>query len=283
MQNPTHNLRINKVVNYIENNLDANIDIAFLSALSCYSEFHFHRVFRACIGESVYSYKKRLLLEHSIKLLLYTSQSMTTIAHNVGYQNQSSFNKAFKQQFNVTPSYVRQHGIQKNLPNNESPEIRSKTMTPEIKQLETMDLICARVAGSYQDAAPKAWERIMKFAYSNRLMTKEVRSIGICHDDPTVTSPEHIRYDACLDIACDVNANDTINHTQISAGKYAVFLHKGAYDTLKNTYHFIFNQWLPDSGFNLRDQQACFEEYLNRDPRKTKPENLRTKIYVPLT
>jgi AraC family transcriptional regulator len=26
-----------------------------------------------------------------------------------------------------------------------------------------------------------------------------------------------------------------------------------------------------------------FEKYLNRDPRRTKPENLRTEIYVPIS
>ncbi|MEZ8051404.1 GyrI-like domain-containing protein [Vibrio sp. 1F169] len=39
---------------------------------------------------------------------------------------------------------------------------------------------------------------------------------------------------------------------------------------------------LPDrGGFELRDQ-PCFEVYLNRDPRRTKPENLKTEIYIPI-
>jgi AraC family transcriptional regulator len=40
----------------------------------------------------------------------------------------------------------------------------------------------------------------MKHTYSNKLMTKSARSIGISHDDPNVTDYDHIRYDACLDI-----------------------------------------------------------------------------------
>jgi AraC family transcriptional regulator len=41
-------------------------------------------------------------------------------------------------------------------------------------------------------------------------------------------------------------------------------------------------QWYPESGEKLRDL-PCFDVYLNRDPRRTKPENLRTEIYVPVT
>ena len=61
-----------------------------------------------------------------------------------------------------------------------------------------------------------------------------------------------------------------------------MFLHKGVYEGLQQSYAYIFNEWLPESGHSLRDENTCFEIYLNRDPRKTKPENLRTEIYIPL-
>jgi AraC family transcriptional regulator len=39
--------------------------------------------------------------------------------------------------------------------------------------------------------------------------------------------------------------------------------------------------WVVSEGVGLRDA-PLFEKYLNRDPRRTKPENLRTEIYVPI-
>ena len=80
-------------------------------------------------------------------------------------------------------------------------------MTPEIKNIDAIHVIGARETGSYAEAAPKAWGRIMKFGYSNRLMAKSVRSIGISHDDPKTTNPNHIRYDACLDVCVCVCVN----------------------------------------------------------------------------
>jgi len=66
----------------------------------------------------------------------------------------------------------------------------------------------------------------------------------------------------------------------IGGAKYAVFLHKGAYEGLKSTYDSI-GDWIVQSGAELRDE-PLFERYLNRDPRRTKPENLRTEIYIPV-
>lgn len=56
---------------------------------------------------------------------------------------------------------------------------------------------------------------------------------------------------------------------------------KGAYEWLNDSYRSIFAAWLPASGSVLRNA-PCFEKYLNRDPRRTKPENLRTEIWLPV-
>jgi AraC family transcriptional regulator len=36
-----------------------------------------------------------------------------------------------------------------------------------------------------------------------------------------------------------------------------------------------------ENNIELRDEPV-FEEYLNKDPRRTKPENLKTLIYLPI-
>ena len=276
---------MNKVVQHIENNLSAGVNVSELAKLACYSEFHFHRLFRSYVGESVYAYRKRLLLERAIKLLLYTSDNITDIAFKSGYDNQASFNKAFKKLYSYTPSQVRKQSV---VIQPLKIELRQNmTIKPEIKTLKDIIVISAREVGSYPEAAPKAWGRVMKFAYGNRLMNKDVRSIGISHDDPSVTAPEQIRYDACVDIDADLKNNtfknnDNLEKKTIAGGKYAMFLHKGSYENFAQTYSYIFNEWLPESDYQVSDDKTCFEIYLNRDPRKTKPENLKTEIYIPL-
>lgn len=281
MSKKTHFEMMNRLLQYIEEQLDSEMDVSKLMNLACYSEFHFHRIFRAYTGESVYAYKKRLLLERAAKHLLYTSKSITEIAFSAAYDNQSSFNKAFKNQFSYTPSQFRKQMALQTSNNLNQATYENVDMTPEIKTINNIDIVCARETGPYKEAAPQAWARIMQFAYSNKLMNKEVKAIGISHDDPSVTQGDHIRYDACLNIAAEPEKDDNLMTYSIAGGNYAVFLHKGSYDNFQQSYAYIFNHWLPESGYKMKDL-PCFEIYLNRDPRRTKPENLRTEIYIPI-
>ena len=97
-----------------------------------------------------------------------------------------------------------------------------------------------------------------------------------------MTDAENIRYEAAVTVEKDFPVSGDVERKDIGGGRWAVFLHKGPYEELSGTYDAIFSGWLTASGESLRELPPM-EEYLNRDPRKTKPENLRTLIYVPLS
>lgn len=281
MSRELHTERMNKVVHFIENNLDCDVDCDELADIACYSKYHFHRLFYSYLGEGVYAFRKRLLLERSIKHLLYSDDSITEIAFKCGYENQASFNKAFRKQFSFTPSKVRKQMVSIDTNRAKPNPYRNIDMKPEIVEFVETTLIGARAFGTYAEAAPAAWSQIMKFIYSNKLMKTGVRMFGISHDDPNVTEPNNIRYDACVDIDANIEEEVNLRKLTVSGGNYAKFLHKGPYDKFRETYGYIFNKWLPESNHKLRDN-PCFEIYLNKDPRRTKPENLKTEIYVPI-
>ena len=281
MSKKIHLERVNRVTAYLEQNLDAEINVKDLAAMACYSEFHFHRIFHAHIKESVYAYRKRLLLERSVKQLSHSQHSVIDIALDCGYQSPSAFNKAFKQQFGHTPSHVRAHKgcVFKAKPIQQPCGV--KPMKAQIKNLPELQLIAARGVGKYADSAAEAWGKVMSFTYSKKLMKPDVMMIGICHDDPHVTEDDRIRYDACLTVNADISDHPELRQHKIEAGRFAVFLHRGSYEHLPQTYDYIFAEWLPESGHQLRDVPS-FEKYLNRDPRRTKPENLKTEIHIPI-
>jgi len=122
---------------------------------------------------------------------------------------------------------------------------------------------------------------LMSFAYPRRLMKKDTRMIGIGHDNPQITVEDKIRYDACITIDGEVTPDGELGIQTIQGGLYAVYLHKGSYSGFSASYSAIISEWLPASGKSLRNA-PCREMYLNRDPRRTKPENLRTEIYIPI-
>lgn len=56
---------------------------------------------------------------------------------------------------------------------------------------------------------------------------------------------------------------------ELTGGLYAVFLHKGAANTGARTFQYIFQQWLPSSGYRLDNRphfELLGEKYKNNDP-----------------
>jgi len=279
-----HNERLARVVEHLETHLYDDLDIDVLLAQCHYSRYHFHHLFRAYYGEGVYAMRKRLLLERSVRQLIYGSVSVTDIAFACGYENQASFNKAFKKQFHCTPSHVRQQLTVPIVPALSSAKLtcfEDMKMQVTVMERQATNVVYARGEGDYATAAGQAWGLLMPFLYGNRLMQAEVKTMGISHDDPNITQPENIRYDACAGLDTDLPLPKGVGKKQIAGGTYAMLLHAGAYETMSQSYGYALSEWLPNSGYELRDA-PCFEVYRNRDPRRTKPENLRTEIYIPL-
>ena len=275
-----HTQRMNKVLQFIDETLDMDVNIKSLAKMAFYSEYHFHRLFRTYVGESVYAYRKRLLLERALKFIQFTNKSITEIAFDSGYDNHSSFNKAFKKHFKHSPTQARQKMFE--IDNYTFPDnYKGLNMKVKIIEIEDIPVIATRAVGRFEEMAAEAWGRMMKFAYGNKLITENVRRFGITHDDPNVTDSEKIRYDACLDIDADISHLDNFKKMIITGGSYATVMHLGDYNKLDESYGYLFNEWLPNSNYELRDA-PCFDQYLNKDPRRTKVENLKTIIHIPI-
>lgn len=278
-----HKERINRVLLYIQENIAGPLSLKTLSDVACFSSFHFHRLFQAHVGETLSGYIRRIRLERAALRLSHTKEPVTSIALAAGYETPGAFAKAFRQHFGKTPSEYKRtnmsNGTRLKLLDLDVPERKLKTLKPEIRTLPEQRVLFVRRMGRYDKAANEAWGELMKFARSRHLMGKETRFIGLSHDSPEITPAEKLRYDACITIDKNEKPEGEVGIQTIRDGRYAVFLHKGPYEKFSDTYNAIFSGWLPASGEKLRDA-PCFEVYLNRDPRRTKPENMRTEIFV---
>ena len=136
-----------------------------------------------------------------------------------------------------------------------------------------------RHVGPYQECG-SAWEKLCKFAAEHGLLSPETLRIGIGHDSPDITPPEELRYDACLTVDDRFQPTGEIGLQELSGGEYAIVTHRGPYSGLPDAYRWIFREWVPKIGRQLRSG-PCFEIYVN-DPATTPPEDLLTEIHVPL-
>lgn len=275
--------RINKVIGYINLHLGEELDMKQLAQLGNYSDFHFQRIMRAYLGEPLGAYIIRIRLESSAQLLRLTNLPVQEIAMKVGYENPTSFNKAFKKRFTISPLEFREtiNISYQHIKNEKKMNIKDQlTIEPKIKNIEPISVIYTQSLGPYGESASKAWETVCTYASEKKLFGFKTQFIGISHDDPTITDEAKLRYDACIAIRKEIKPEGAIGFKVIPGGKCAIFRHKGSYDKLIDSYGFIFGTWMPESG-NEPDDRPGFEIYIN-DPEKTKPEKLQTDIYIPI-
>jgi AraC family transcriptional regulator len=272
--------RIINVLVYIDEHFNEPLVLDDLARTACFSSFHFHRIFHAFVGESLYAYIKRLRLENAAFHLRSTGLSVTDIAFKSGYETPAAFAKAFRERFGITPTGFR---MKKNngSSDNQSSNTMEIIMKPEIRILGDQQVLFVRRTGNYGQSADEAWKALMKHAFWRMLTDRSVKFIGISHDDPKLTEESKLRYDACMTIKGDVKPKGEVGVQTLKGGKYAIFLHEGPYEKFNETYDLIYSEWLPRSGFKLRET-PCYELYLNKNPKRTKPENLRTEIHVPI-
>ena len=152
-------------------------------------------------------------------------------------------------------------------------------MEVHVRQFPKTRVAAVRHTGPYQECG-KAWKAVCEWAGKKGLFGPTTKFIGVSYDDPEITPPDRIRYDACVSVGPDVVGEGDVVVCDIGGGEYASTIHKGPYNRLNESYAHICGVWGPHSGREF-ETAACLEVYLN-DPERTPEEELRTEIYVPL-
>ncbi len=275
--------RILRVQIHIQNHLNDPMDLDELSGVACFSPYHFHRIFGAMVGESVKEYIRRLRLERAALDLKHTKLPVVSIALDAGYEAHESFTRAFKKRFGMTPMAFRKvHPKNGNLtgkPFIAKKNLQEETMKVEVMEFESLNVAFVRHVGPYNECQ-KAWGKLCSDPAVMQCMGPDTQVIGISYDDPDVTEPDKIRYDACVSVPESCTPGKDVRIQEIKAGKYAVLTHKGPYDGLADCYRWLYGEWLPKSGYEPLSAPPL-EKYVN-DPETTPPEDLVTEIRVPL-
>ena len=94
---------IEEVLSYINSNLENDLSIDTIASKFFISKYYLMRKFKNQIGSSIHSYviQKRLILAKS---LISDGLSMSTVCSKCGFNDYSSFVRAFKKAYGVSPS-----------------------------------------------------------------------------------------------------------------------------------------------------------------------------------
>ena len=258
--------RLLRAQQLLEARLDETVTPEELAHAASFSLHHFHRIFRARLGESVMQHVRRLRLERAARQLQRGDAQILTVALDAGYESHEAFTRAFADRFGVAPSVFRAQ-----------PRPPWQPVGPAVSvRVETFPALRAafmRSRGGYGTVGV-TWAKLIAW-----MEARGVRGAlyGLCPDDPDVTAEAQLRFDACV-VVDDAFVAGDLGFTEIPAGTYAVGLHVGPYDRLSETYDDVIGRWFPTSGYEPAPD-AVVEHYLN-DPSTVAPSDLRTEVRV---
>ena len=99
--------RLLRVLVHIQQHLDDALGLEELAGLACFSPYHFHRIFKGMVGESVKEHIRRLRLERAASQLKLGTAPVTRIALDAGYESHEAFTRSFRAAFGASPSQFR--------------------------------------------------------------------------------------------------------------------------------------------------------------------------------
>ncbi len=245
---------VNKSLAYIYSYIDKNITLDELARLNSVSKYHFHRIFKEETGENLFERISSIRLQKAANLLTINCYStISEIAQLCGYSSHSSFIKAFKNRFTFTPTQWRKgeyiNYSKKNMTLDEQINNDFFSIEPLIKVAQKR--ICAYIRHKgYDLSVARTWDRLMAYAYEKKLNSKI--QIGVFHDNPVIVPYQECHYVAAIEVDSTFVSTNSISKLEIEESLCVVFHYEGFYGDVTKLMVYIYNFWLPSSGYEAK-------------------------------
>ena len=282
--------QLNNAIIYIEENLCNEIDIERVAKIACVTKASFVRFFSYMTGMTLNEYIRRRRLTLAAIELQNSNLKVIDIAVKYGWESADSFTKAF----------VRQHGITPTLARN---SLQSLKIYPPasfyiiIKGAKKMDL---RFIELEETAVYGVSKQFDGQKYKTREELRHIMWADNCDDVPNQicngkwnTSGTHfdgmwygVWQDGKYMIARKKKdiMNDNLEKTIIPAGLYAAFkteIGSLAWDELLKLFDLIFESWLPNSKYKLRNY-IIIEIYHLWTDKAIRSKNRYYEVLIPI-
>lgn len=288
--------RVCRAMNFISEHIDRELTLEEIARAAHFSPFHFHRIFRAVTGETVFGFLRRLRLERAAnRLLSHPGEEITTVAMECGFSSSQNFAKAFRARFGMSPSAFRgskggnkasKEGVALSMRVRQDagmvkmvspqPERSRIMIRAEAKEMPKWHVAYVRKMGPYgKETCEAAFGELMRWAGPRGLAGKGPM-LGVYWDNPEVTAPEQCRTDACLVVPEGTNTEAPVAVQDIAGGPHAICEFEIPITGFQQAWDEAF-RWLVESGLECADR-PCYEFYHDDCSGKT----CRVDICIPL-
>lgn len=281
--------RVNRVMDYVEDRLDAPLSLEVLSRVACFSPHHLHRVFAAVVGETPQKFVQRLRVERAaMQLIQNPALTITEISLACGFSSPATFARSFKAALGTSATEWRAGAYQNHRSDvgmtvreqlnrlcadhafqvspiatvGQAPAWRVETpggLATEVlvRELPDVEVAYVRHIGAYR-ALPEVFaglfDRLLRWARARDLLRSEPILLSAYRDLPQVTREASLRVDACLSVPAEVPADGEIGRRRLPGGRYAVGHFELETDGFERAWYAMIWCWLPESGYQLDDR-----------------------------
>lgn len=105
---PIDHPALRKGIEYLHDHLTSPITLDNICKNAGISKYYFIRLFQKNLGTTPGKYLQKQRLHYAIKLLRHSNQSILSVAFDAGYYSLSTFERAFKKQFGISPMQYRE-------------------------------------------------------------------------------------------------------------------------------------------------------------------------------
>lgn len=269
-----YHARMQRVLDHIDRHLDGDLDLEAVSGVAAFSKFHFHRQFKATFGLSLHRYVQLARMRRASKQLADgQGQSVTTIALDAGYETPDAFARAFRQRFAQSPSRFRKSPdwepwLRAFGPLNAArSRIMQTTFTPD--QVTLREVAPTRVAIFEHRGDPATLDatiqRFIAWRKAAGLSPQNSSTFNIWYSERRPADPADYGMDLCIGIGDrpieglgeaegdDAGGGHAVKAGEIPGGRCAVLRVTGDTHNLEPAALYLYRDWLPASGEEMRD------------------------------
>jgi len=278
-----------KAVTYIEDNLKTEIDVFKVSQEVCYSLYHFIRLFQSISGFSPKNYIQQRRLSETVHELRNTNKKISDIAYEYQFGSPETFSRAFRKQFNLNPTEIRNGHSLTSLPlvNAITQEYiyqsdKVRTIPPELVELP--EKILVGISFFISDDMEitdlsKEWARFINEAH-----TIKNKTVPECYYQVQYWSENQeiggLFFFTGTEVTQATDVNPLFVVKTIPKGRYLRFIHKGLANKVGYTYKYIYTQFLPDTDYKLT--KPFNYEYYGVNYKGPYNEQSESEIYIPV-
>ena len=260
--------RFRRVLVHIDAELETSLELDELSRVAAFSKFHFHRQWSEFFGVTVGKYVQlRRLKRAAFQLAFRAEQPVLQIALDSGFEGPEAFARAFRRNFDQSPSRFRAAPQWENWQAlySTSNEVRKHML--HNWQLEDVKLVSfaeTPVAALSHEGDPQfignSIRKFIEWRKQNRLPPRHSATFNVLYNDPAGVDATSHRMDLCAATNKWIEPNEFgVVAKTIPGGRCATLRHVGSDDTLPATVSFLYREWLPQSGHECRDFPLFFQ------------------------